>query len=172
MDKKGARAQKIGSWPKDILLCAMQVFRTGSRRAAAYNQWLGTGMFSTSVVDPEWFFSEPIPDPDPTPDPLWIHTHTHKYLSHTHIYTHRYTNIHEHKHTYIHTHIYCTLLVICNYCINYIYQDEPCITFVSNTVIYIYVCVCVCVYIYVCGYLCVCTGCERYWRPFIDTNTV
>ncbi len=52
-----------------------------------------------SVVEPEWFFSDPIPDPDPTfqrvsdlvpdpdpnpdPDPVWIWIHT--YI-HTHIY--------------------------------------------------------------------------------------
>jgi hypothetical protein len=45
--------------------------------------------------------------------------------------------------TYTHTHKYTkyTLLFICtdNYYIYY--QDEPCITFVSHTVIYIYVCV-------------------------------
>jgi hypothetical protein len=44
-----------------------------------------------------------------------------------------------------------------------VYQDEPCTTFVSHTVIYIYVCVCV--YIYVCGYLCVCM--YMYMRIFI-----
>ncbi len=71
-----------------------------------------------SVVDPEWFISDPIPDPDPAfqrvpdpipdpdpdptpdPDPVWIHTHTHKYL---HTYTHIYTQTHKHKHTYIYS---------------------------------------------------------------------
>ncbi len=51
--------------------------------------------------------------------------------------------MHTCMYTYTHTHKYTkyTLLFICtdNYYIYY--QDEPCITFVSHTVIYIYVCV-------------------------------
>jgi hypothetical protein len=91
----------------------------------------------------------------------YIHTHTNIY-THTHIYTHKHTNIHKHKHTYICTRTY-TLVFICNYYINYIYQDEPCTTFVSHTYTYInthtyiyiytyvYMCVCVCVvYVHVC----------------------
>ncbi len=88
-----------------------------------YARW-----FFASVVDPEWFISDPIPDPDPTfqrvpdpipdpdpdptpdPDPVWIHTHTHKYL---HTYTHIYTQTHKHTqtqtHIHIHTHIHTTI---------------------------------------------------------------
>ncbi len=55
----------------------------------------------SSVVDPEWFFSDPIPDPDPTfqrvsdpipdPDPIWICRNLHIYIcicTHTHMHTH------------------------------------------------------------------------------------
>ncbi len=71
-----------------------------------------------SVVDPEWFFSDPdptfhrvsdpIPDPDPTPDPdpVWYpHKYTHIYI-HTHTHKHTQTQTHIHIHTHIHTIVY------------------------------------------------------------------
>jgi hypothetical protein len=60
---------------------------------------------------------------------MYTHTHTHKYI---------HTYIHKHKHTYIYTRTY-TLMLICNYYIYYIYQDEPCITFISHIGSYIYI---------------------------------
>ena len=83
-----------------------------------------------------------------------------KFVVYICICTHTNKNTYIYTSTYIYTRTY-TLLFICNYYINYIYPDKPCITFVSHTVIYIllniyiYVCVYICVnvYIYVCIYI-------------------
>jgi len=61
------------------------------------------------------------------------------------MHMHTYTYIH--KHTYIYKRTY-TLLFICNYYINYIYQDKPYITFVSHTNIFTYICICTHTYIH------------------------